>query len=297
MGQGHLRSGATSGLGSPWACGHLGSGAPWVWGHLGSSLAWGHLRPGAKSGLRSPWVWDHLESGATLCLGSSWARSASGLGLPWAWGHLRAGVTLGLGLPQVTSGLGSGQAWGHLRSDLCHRKALGKVILRKMLRGFNRVRSGAGGHWTCGHCLLEQSWGPMGLSHPSGAVLAGTRLLRWPGASRERELVQGCIALRQGGRGEEVWGDHSLHPWGGAVGTPDPAGPLCPPAPDMGDVEGEALLVVSKETRETNTDPGCPEPSRHIRTTDFRTWLVAVGGSTPKINQHTELMLNHVFLR
>ena len=73
--------------------------------------------------------------------------------------------------------------------------------------------------------------------------------------------------------------------------------PLCPPAPDMGAVEGEASLVVSKEPRETNTDPSCPEPSRHGRTTDFRTWLVAAGGSMPKINQHTELTLNHVFLR
>ena len=30
-------------------------------------------------------------------------------------------------------------------------------------------------------------------------------------------------SLAAGGREEEVWGDHSLHPWGGAVGTPAPA--------------------------------------------------------------------------
>lgn len=65
------------------------------------------------------------------------------------------------------------------------------------------------GHWTYAHRLLAQSWG---LSHPSRAVLAGTRLSSWPGASGERELVQGFTALQQEGRGEGVWGDHSLHP-------------------------------------------------------------------------------------
>ena len=120
----------------------------------------------------------------------------SGLGSGQAWDHLGPGVILGPGSPRVwplpQEGSGEGDSW-------------------EKLRGSSRVRPGAGALDMCGPPAGAEL-GAYGLSCPDGAVLAGTRSSSWPGASRERELVQGCTALQQEGHGEGVWGDHSLHP-------------------------------------------------------------------------------------